>query len=245
MAAVLQTQLDHHTFGFDDKVSNGINGSVLQTQLHQPAPVYDEMKLNEVNGFSSKTHHDQSAFLHDHKHANDVNGVNGTNGINGSLQQSASLSDDKRSNGVNKSALQAQLDLIQAQLDHLQAQLDQPDSSREEKQPNGINGSGSIHENGKPNGVNGTALSVTSKPVWQIPSTNWKHSIHPHHEEVAHEVDGYFLKEWKFPNAKAEKTFLAAGFSRVTCLYFPLSKDDRIHFACRLLTVLFLIDGEF
>ena len=31
---------------------------------------------------------------------------------------------------------------------------------------------------------------------------------------------------------------------QVTCLYFPMGKDDRIEYACRLLTVLFLIDGE-
>ena len=57
-------------------------------------------------------------------------------------------------------------------------------------------------------------------------------------------VDGYFLEHWPFPSKKAEQVFRDAAFSRVTCLYFPLAKDDRIHFACRLLTVLFLIDGE-
>ncbi|OCL11144.1 Aristolochene synthase [Glonium stellatum] len=81
-------------------------------------------------------------------------------------------------------------------------------------------------------------LAVT----WEPPVSFWKPLCHPRAEEVAREVDGYFLDHWKFPNAKAEKTFVKAGFSRVTCLYFPLAKDDRIHFACRLLTVLFLID---
>ncbi|KAK3388016.1 Aristolochene synthase from penicillium Roqueforti [Podospora didyma] len=66
--------------------------------------------------------------------------------------------------------------------------------------------------------------------------------IHPLAEEVARGVDGYFLENWNFPDNKARLTFLKAGFSRVTCLYFPLAKGDRIHFACRLLTVLFLID---
>lgn len=69
--------------------------------------------------------------------------------------------------------------------------------------------------------------------------------IHPRAEEVAREVDSYFLEHWNFPDDRARSTFLKAGFSRVTCLYFPLAKDDRIHFACRLLTVLFLIDGGF
>lgn len=80
---------------------------------------------------------------------------------------------------------------------------------------------------------------------WQIPPSRWIPLIHPCVEEVSQEVDGYFLEHWPFPDAASRKTFLKAGFSRVTCLYFPLSKDDRIHFACRLLTVLFLIDGEF
>ncbi|KAI0113591.1 Aristolochene synthase in complex with 12,13 Difluorofarnesyl diphosphate [Nemania sp. FL0031] len=61
-------------------------------------------------------------------------------------------------------------------------------------------------------------------------------------QEVIDEVDSYFLQHWPFPNAKAREKFVAAGFSRVTCLYFPKALDDRIHFACRLLTVLFLVD---
>ncbi|KAI8623281.1 Aristolochene synthase in complex with 12,13 Difluorofarnesyl diphosphate [Xylariaceae sp. FL1651] len=59
---------------------------------------------------------------------------------------------------------------------------------------------------------------------------------------VIEEVDGYFLRHWPFPGTKARKKFVAAGFSRVTCLYFPKALDDRIHFACRLLTALFLVD---
>ncbi|KAL4900652.1 hypothetical protein BDW74DRAFT_182488 [Aspergillus multicolor] len=59
---------------------------------------------------------------------------------------------------------------------------------------------------------------------------------------VRKEFDTYFLKNWDFPDEKAETLFLNAGFSRVTCLYFPLAKDDRIHFPCRILTILFLID---
>lgn len=79
---------------------------------------------------------------------------------------------------------------------------------------------------------------------WEPPVSTWKALCHPRVDEVSREVDGYFLKHWKFPNAKAKVTFLKAGFSRVTSLYFPMAKHDRIHFACRLLTVLFLIDGN-
>lgn len=78
--------------------------------------------------------------------------------------------------------------------------------------------------------------------VWTLPASRWTSKCHPRVDEVSQEVDGYFLQHWPFPDDKSRKVFLKAGFSRVTCLYFPLAKDDRIHFACRLLTVLFLID---
>lgn len=63
-------------------------------------------------------------------------------------------------------------------------------------------------------------------------------------ESISHEVDEYFLERWCFESEKARTKFVAANFSGVTCLYFPKALDDRIHFACRLLTVLFLIDGK-
>ncbi|KAI0483450.1 Aristolochene synthase [Xylaria cf. heliscus] len=65
---------------------------------------------------------------------------------------------------------------------------------------------------------------------------------HPLVDVVSDEVNTYFLENWGFKSEKARKKFVHAGFSRVTCLYFPKALDDRIHFACRLLTVLFLID---
>lgn len=86
-------------------------------------------------------------------------------------------------------------------------------------------------------------LDAVTSSNWTIPKSDWTPYCHPRVEEVSREVDGYFLEHWEFPNAKAERVFVNAGFSRVTCLYFPLAKDDRIHFACRLLTLLFLIDG--
>lgn len=85
-------------------------------------------------------------------------------------------------------------------------------------------------------------LDAVTSSNWTIPKSDWTPYCHPRVEEVSREVDGYFLEHWEFPNAKAERVFVNAGFSRVTCLYFPLAKDDRIHFACRLLTLLFLID---
>lgn len=77
---------------------------------------------------------------------------------------------------------------------------------------------------------------------WKIPASIWSPKCQPCVDQVIKEVDGYFLEHWDFPTEKSKKVFVAAGFSRVTALYFPMAKDDRIHFACRLLTVLFLID---
>jgi hypothetical protein len=83
------------------------------------------------------------------------------------------------------------------------------------------------------------------QPKWKREPSSWKPLIHPHADEVSKENDDYFLQHWPFPEEKSTQAFLKAGFGKVTCLYFPLAKDDRILFACRLLTVLFLIDGTF
>ena len=88
----------------------------------------------------------------------------------------------------------------------------------------------------------GKKTTATVSTAWTPPTSRWTPMCHPGVEKVAREVDEYFIQHWKFPTAKSETVFLMAGFSRVTCLYFPLAKNDRIHFACRLLTVLFLID---
>ena len=59
------------------------------------------------------------------------------------------------------------------------------------------------------------------------------------------EVEDYFVQHWNFSSPGAFSKFKAAGFSRVTCLYFPEALDERLIHACKLLTVLFLIDGMF
>ncbi|KAI4217473.1 MAG: hypothetical protein LQ351_000068 [Letrouitia transgressa] len=80
-----------------------------------------------------------------------------------------------------------------------------------------------------------------SLPPPTLPS-RFKALCHPREPEVTEEVDGYFIDNWGFENEAAIQKFRDAGFSRVTCFYFPKALDDRIHFGCRLLTVLFLID---
>lgn len=81
-------------------------------------------------------------------------------------------------------------------------------------------------------------------PFVDIPASRLAVLCHPKVDAVINEVGGYFLQHWPFPDARRRKKFVNAGFSRVTCLYFPAALDDRIHLACRLLTVLFLIDGK-
>ncbi|KAF2492611.1 Aristolochene synthase in complex with 12,13 Difluorofarnesyl diphosphate [Lophium mytilinum] len=67
---------------------------------------------------------------------------------------------------------------------------------------------------------------------------------HPNVNEAVRDVDGWFLDNWKFPDQKSRKKFVAAGFSRVTCLYFPKALESRIRSACKLLTILFLVDDQ-
>ncbi|KAL8650640.1 MAG: hypothetical protein Q9210_003705 [Variospora velana] len=80
-----------------------------------------------------------------------------------------------------------------------------------------------------------------SLPPPTLPS-RFKPLCHPREKAVTKEVDQYFIDNWGFENEKQVQKFIDAGFSTVTCWYFPQALDDRIHFACRLLTVLFLID---
>ncbi|KAH7141619.1 aristolochene synthase [Dactylonectria macrodidyma] len=79
-------------------------------------------------------------------------------------------------------------------------------------------------------------------PQDATPAARFIPRIHPREPDVSAEVNGYFLKHWPFVNNEARQKFLAAGFSRVTCYYYPAALDTRIAFACRLLTLLFLID---
>ncbi|KAL8635775.1 MAG: hypothetical protein Q9228_006771 [Teloschistes exilis] len=80
-----------------------------------------------------------------------------------------------------------------------------------------------------------------SLPPPSLPS-RFVPQCHPREKEVTKEVNGYFIDNWGFKNGQEIQKFIDAGFPTVTCWYFPKALDDRIHFACRLLTVLFLID---
>lgn len=97
---------------------------------------------------------------------------------------------------------------------------------------------------GKPAAYHTPGSTVTSYDGQYTPSpSRFLAECHPLEKEITAEVDGYFLEHWPFKTDKERKKFVAAGFSRVTCLYFPKALDDRIGFASMLLTLLFLIDG--
>lgn len=100
-----------------------------------------------------------------------------------------------------------------------------------------------FHPSFVPNGSGKVHGSEKAPQAW-VPTESWKPLNHPRADEVCQENDQYFLQYWPFPNEKSRVVFRKAGFGRVTCLYFPLARDDRILYACRLLTILFLIDGK-
>lgn len=76
------------------------------------------------------------------------------------------------------------------------------------------------------------------------PPSNLVAQCHPLVDQIEATVNEYMLKEWDFPDEKSRQKYILSAFPRGTCMCFPLCKDDRMEFACRLLTVLFLIDGE-
>jgi aristolochene synthase len=85
------------------------------------------------------------------------------------------------------------------------------------------------------------ALTLESKS--EYPPSRLVTLCHPLVEDVVKETDAYFLLHWNFPNEKSRLKFIHAGFARVSCFYFPMATNDRIHLACRLITLLFLVDG--
>ncbi|KAI8152894.1 Aristolochene synthase [Colletotrichum sp. SAR 10_70] len=88
----------------------------------------------------------------------------------------------------------------------------------------------------------GEKISREYSPTNSNSVSRFSAKIHRLEPQISAEVNGFFLEHWPFENDKARKKFIAAGFSRVTCFYYPVALDDRIGFACRLLTLLFLID---
>ncbi|KAL8829596.1 MAG: hypothetical protein Q9191_001923 [Dirinaria sp. TL-2023a] len=63
-------------------------------------------------------------------------------------------------------------------------------------------------------------------------------------EMMSRAVNDFYLEHWPFPDEKARKKFVIAGFPTVTCLYFPKGLESRMPQACSLLSILFLIDDQ-
>jgi hypothetical protein len=99
-----------------------------------------------------------------------------------------------------------------------------------------INSEHEVIDSGKLLQVNPSLLNV-------LPVIHLEPQCHALEPRLTQEIDDYFIQHWPFPNPQAIRKFRAAKFSEVTCYYFPEALDDRIHFACRLITLLFLIDG--
>lgn len=76
----------------------------------------------------------------------------------------------------------------------------------------------------------------------QIPPTAFTVRTHPLTDQVADEVNKYFLDNWPFPGEKERKKFVGADFPGFVCYYFPCSMNDRLRLVCEIVTHLFLID---
>ena len=74
--------------------------------------------------------------------------------------------------------------------------------------------------------------------------STWTPRCHRLTALACHNVDSYFLEHWPFPDGESKLKFVKSDLNRVTCYYYPDAKDDRIEYACKLLTILFLIDGK-
>lgn len=85
----------------------------------------------------------------------------------------------------------------------------------------------------------------TSPTIHSFPARSYLEvRCHPLEKHVTDEVNKYFVENWNFPTPQAIDKFRGARFSQSTCLCYPRALDDRIQFACRLLTLLFLVDSK-
>ncbi|KAI0387389.1 Aristolochene synthase in complex with 12,13-Difluorofarnesyl diphosphate [Hypomontagnella monticulosa] len=82
---------------------------------------------------------------------------------------------------------------------------------------------------------------MASNSSYRHPGAPWTPLTHPFCHLVTKEVNNYFLQHWPFPDDKSRQTFIAADLQRAACWIFPKSLSDRIHLACRLLTLAALV----
>jgi len=88
-----------------------------------------------------------------------------------------------------------------------------------------------------------TAPVSVAPRCWIPPSpSTTESSCHPSLEAATKEVDEYFFQYWPFRSDKARAKYLASGFTRAACLYYPKALEGRIVVAGKLFSFCFLID---
>lgn len=85
----------------------------------------------------------------------------------------------------------------------------------------------------------------------ECPKSDFAVLQHPLYESLKKETDQYFIDNWPFlfpnedNNKKSLDKFLKANYPLCASLYFPQSKDERLRFAARMFSVVFIVDGMF
>lgn len=87
-----------------------------------------------------------------------------------------------------------------------------------------------------PNGKSDPRLHADVRPTLLEART------HHRTDEIVKSVNDFFLEHWPFKTAKHRQRFTEEGHPWYVCALFPLSLDERLLWACRLLTLGFLID---
>lgn len=71
-----------------------------------------------------------------------------------------------------------------------------------------------------------------------------KSAVHPKADEICQRVEQYFLDNFQFHDEIAKNTFLAQQLPQLACLYCALGTAGRVEYACKLIVILFLANGE-
>jgi len=80
-------------------------------------------------------------------------------------------------------------------------------------------------------------------PKKDTPPTQFAIKCHPRAAQVTAELDAFFIKYWPFKDEKARESFKAGQYNLWACMALPSAHDDRVHDACKVNTLLFLLDG--
>lgn len=90
---------------------------------------------------------------------------------------------------------------------------------------------------------------LPSNPMYQPDNdpgpTRFAYQTHPRTEEVVAETNAYFLGNWPFRKEAEKKQFVLEDANRWACMAFSMALDDRIVSACKVNTLLFLLDGMY